>query len=226
MTSGTLLVIGNKTYSSWSLRGWLALRKAGERFEELVLPLDTPEFAERIGRYSASRQVPALHLEGAEVWDSLAIGELMAERHPEAMLLPEDARARALMRCVVAEMHAGFAALRRELPMNCRVRGRQRTISDAVRSDIDRIGALWRQCMDTKPRAGGDWLFGHFTLADAAFVPVALRFHSYGVELDARCQAYLATCLADPDVAAWMADAEREPWVIAEEEVGAPAPGT
>lgn len=212
-----LLVIGNKNYSSWSLRGWLALRKAGADFEERRLPLDTPEFEREIGALSPSRRVPALHDGDLCIWDSMAIGEYANERWAGGSLLPAQASERALARAYMAEMHAGFGALRARLPMNCRAVGRRVEIDGDLQADIDRIFTIWSECLQ---RSGGPWLFGEFSLVDAAYVPVALRFCTYGVEGPPPVQAYVATVLADPDVAAWVEAGKSETEVVAADEAG------
>lgn len=215
--SQPLLVIGNKNYSSWSLRGWLALRKAGVDFEEKRLAMDTPEFHREIGALSPSRRVPALHDGDLCIWDSLAIGEYANERWALGSLLPAQPEERALARSFMAEMHAGFSALRSRMPMNCRAEGRQVDIDEDLEADIDRVCAIWSECL---ARSGGPWLFGEFSLADAAYAPVALRFFNYGVEGPPPVQAYVATVLSDPDVAAWMEAGKSETEVIEADEAG------
>lgn len=218
------LVIGNRNYSSWSLRPWLALRRTGVAFEEVRIPLYAPGSRERVLEYSPSGKVPALRIveDGAAptvVWDSLAICETLAERHPQAGLWPEDSTERALARSISAEMHSGFEALRHELPMNCRAEGRRVGLSEAARADVARVLEIWEGATSKRRRAGS-WLFGPFTIADAMYAPVALRFHSYGIPLPPSAAAYVATVLGDPDVAAWMAAGRRETEVIAAGEVG------
>lgn len=212
------LVIGNKTYSSWSMRGWLAARKTPLPFTERQLWLDTPGFADEIAPLSPSRRVPALHVDGEVIWDSLAIGEYLAERYPEAGLLPADPLARARLRSVCAEMHAGFGSLRATLPFNCRAQGRRVEFGAATSADIVRVCDIWRDCLARSGADGG--LFGGFTLADAMYVPVALRFATYGIALDEPCARYVRWCQADDDVRAWCADAQHETQVIDAEEVG------
>lgn len=212
-----LLVIGNKNYSSWSLRGWLALRKSGADFREKRLPLDTPEFEREIGELSPSRRVPTLHDGELCIWDSLAIAEYANERWAGGGLLPAQASERALARAYMAEMHAGFSALRARMPMNCRATGRQVEIDEDLQANIDRIFAIWSECLQ---RSGGPWLFGEFSLVDAAYVPVALRFCTYGVEGPPPVQAYVATVLADPDVAAWVEAGKSETEVVEADEAG------
>jgi glutathione S-transferase len=207
------LVIGNKNYSSWSLRGWLLATHAGLDFEEVVIPLDRPDTRERIAALCPSGRVPTL-LDGDRViWDSLAIAEYVAEIKPE--LWPTDKGVRAHCRSVSAEMHSGFAALRQYMPMNLRRVNRPRPgeLPAAVAADIARITELWRDCR-ARYGAGGDLLFGGFTIADAMYAPVVTRFSSYGVPLGKVEQKYSAAVEALPSMKAWRAGAAREEWVV------------
>jgi glutathione S-transferase len=215
--SKPLLVIGNKNYSSWSLRGWLALRKAGVDFEELRLPLDTAEFAERIGELSPTRRVPVLREGDLVVADSLAIAEYANERWAGGGLLPADPAARARARAAMAEMHAGFPVLRARMPMNCRAENRTIVIDETLQADIDRVTALWAECLD---RSGGPWLFGQFSLADAMYAPVAIRFLNYSVVLGDAAGDYVATVLGDPDVRDWMQAGRAETEIVEADEAG------
>ncbi|MFT4769589.1 MAG: glutathione S-transferase [Glaciecola sp.] len=213
------LVCGNRNYSSWSLRAWLCLRKAGLNSEVVVLPMDTPEFEARIAEYSPTRRVPVLWIGDELIWDSLAIAETVNERFANASLWPEDPVLRALGRAMAAEMHSGFAALRHALPMNCRATARPVVIEDEVQVDIQRISELWSAAME---RSGSDgWLLGDFSIADAMFAPVAVRFKAYVLDLPEHTQAYVDYWLADPDLQAWMSLARQESWIIEHEEVGA-----
>lgn len=211
------LYIGNKNYSSWSLRPWLALRMAGIAFEEVLIPLGGEGYG--LGRIPAVRavspsgRVPALRLGEVTLWDSLAICEWAAEQRPEAGLWPADAITRALCRSVVCEMHAGFASLRAEAGMNLRRRAAPRAWSDATREDLARLSAVWNDLREAHGHAG-DHLFGGRTLADVFFTPVATRVRSYGIALDEVSARYVDTLLADADFRAWEADALREPWNI------------
>ncbi len=216
--SKPLLVIGNKNYSSWSLRGWLALRKSGADFEELRLPLDTEEFAQRIGELSPTGRVPVLHDGELRIWDSLAIAEYANERWAGGSLLPADAPARAHARAVMAEMHAGFLELRARMPMNCRAEQRRILIDAALQADIDRVCSLWASCL---AQYGGPWLFGGFSLADVMYAPVAIRFSNYQVELPEAALGYRATVFADPDIQAWMDAGRAEPEIVEADEAGA-----
>ena len=211
------LVIGNKNYSSWSLRPWLAARHAGIEFDEIRIALDTPETAAQLQQYSPSTKVPVWREGEFVAWDSLAICEYLAERAP--MLWSADAIARAMARSASAEMHSGFTALRAHMTMNARARGRHVPITPELAAEIDRIEAIWTDCR-RRFGAGGPWLFGAFSIADAMFAPVALRFVTYGVSRPGVVDDYVATLMADPHLQAWIADAEREPEVLEPFECG------
>jgi glutathione S-transferase len=212
------LVIGNRNYSSWSLRGFLAARLAGVPFDEVLVRLSEPTSKAELLKHSPAGRVPVLKHGARVIWDSLAIIEYLAEIRPEAGLWPADPAARAHARSISAEMHAGFSALRAHLPMNLRKslpgKGRDRDVAE----DIERICAL---CADCRARygAGGAFLFGRFSAADVMYTPVATRFRTYAVELEEPSQAYVAAVLARPDFLDWHAAALVEPWVIPEEEV-------
>ncbi|MGD9538711.1 MAG: glutathione S-transferase family protein [Alphaproteobacteria bacterium] len=216
------LVIANKAYSSWSMRAWLALAATGAPFDEVTIPLDRPETRGRILAYSPSAKVPCLIDGDVAVWESLAICEYLAERFPAAGLWPADGKARALARAVSAEMHAGFTALRRTLPMNCRASFAPRAIENAeLAADIARIQALWADCRGRFGQAG-PYLFGSFGIADAMFAPVVTRFLTYGVTVDAASRAYCEAIMAHPLVARWVAEARAETMRIEKYEI-APA---
>ena len=205
-----LLIIGNKNYSSWSLRAWLLLRAFDIDFRELKLPLDTPEFEARIGDYSPSGRVPALHDGAVRVWDSLAIAEYANERWLAGRGWPADAAARAHARAISAEMHAGFTALRQELPLNCRKRVREPVLSADAARDVARVKKIWRTARQHYG-AAGEFLFGDFGIADAMYAPVVLRFISYDVPLDALERSYVDAIAALPALCAWLAEAATEP---------------
>lgn len=205
------LIIGNRNYSSWSLRAWLALRVAGIAFEEHRIPLYLRGSKEEILSYSPAGKVPCLVDGDLHVWDSLAICEYVAEAHPG--LWPEDPKARALARSVSAEMHSGFQALRTHMSMNIRraLPGRGRT-PEAL-AEAGRVIALWSDCLARKaagPQSTGPFLFGRFSIADAMYAPVVLRFRTYGVELPGECRAYAEAILALPAMREWVAAAEAE----------------
>lgn len=213
------LVIANKNYSSWSLRAWLAARKAGLDFEEVLIGLDLPDTRSKILHHSPSGKVPALIDGELRVHDSLAICETLAERLPA--LWPADPIARAHARAVSAEMHAGFMALRSALPMNLRATARHVTPSDAVRADLDRIAAIWRDCRQ-RFGAGGPWLFGAWSIADAMYAPVATRLVTYDLVTPGVVTDYVATVTNDPDFVVWRSAALAEMAVVAADEAGAP----
>ncbi len=216
-----ILVIGNRNYSSWSLRPWLVLRKGGVDFEEQRIALDQPDTAAKIARYSGAGRVPVLVDGTLVVWDSLAICEYAAERWPGVPGWPRQREPRALARAAVCEMHSGFTDLRQELPMNCRGHRRGVVPSPRAAADIARIQWIWAQCR-THHDGSGPWLFGNFGIIDAMFAPVALRFETYGVELDATAAAYVATVCGESAVQEWVAAGRGEPEVLADEERGIP----
>lgn len=214
------LVIGNKNYSSWSLRPWLLMKHAGLDFREIVVPLYRPDSPQAVRQYSPTGKVPALLDGELLVWDSLAVCEHIAEK--TGFGWPKQPAARALARSVSAEMHSGFQDLREQCPMNCRARKRIPTTPQLTR-DVQRVQAIWRECRE-RFGAAGPWLFGSFSIADAMYTPVALRFNTYGIELPADAAAYVTTVTGDRHVADWLRAAQAEPWVIESTEiVGAPA---
>ncbi len=206
------IYIGNKNYSSWSLRAWLMLKQTGTGFREVVIPIARPTTRAEILRHSPSGKVPALVYGAVTVWESLAIGEYLAELFPSARLWPEAREARAAARAASQEMHAGFLPLRRHFPMNMRSVF-DREIIPEIQGDIDRITALWHDCRK-RFGAGGDFLFGHFTIADAMYAPVVSRFHTFKVPLDAEAEAYAAAVTAWPAYQEWLAAARNEPMII------------
>lgn len=211
------LVIGNKNYSSWSLRAWFLLREAGIEFEEQRICLDVDDTRKNLAEVSPSGRVPVLHIDDTAVWDSLAIAETVAERWPDKQLWPSDPDLRAHARSVSAEMHSGFSVLRGKMPMNCRAMGRKVALPDDLTKDIDRVIEIWTDCHQ---RYGGDWLFGSFSVADAMFAPVVLRFRTYGVNLPDSACAYPRRVLESRAMQQWLADAETEVEVIDHDEVG------
>lgn len=202
------LVIGNKNYSSWSLRSWLAMKQSGLDFVEVRIPLDMPTTHQEIRRYSPSGRVPVLRDGELTVWESLAICEYVAERFAP-QLWPEDTAARAVARSVSAEMHAGFERLRESMPMDCRARLCLLGMNPHVQADIDRIIAIWHECRHSFGSCG-EFLFGHFTIADAMFAPIVSRFITYEVKLDAVAQAYVEAVWALPAMQEWVAAASSE----------------
>jgi glutathione S-transferase len=213
------LIIGNKNYSSWSLRAWLLMREAGIEFEEQRVVLDVESTAAELAEYSPSATVPVLQLGELTVWDSLAIAETVAERWPDAQLWPEDAAARAHARSICAEMHSGFATLRSCMPMNCRAMGRKVALPDELTRDIDRIIEIWSVC-HREFQGDNGWLFGDFSIADAMFAPVVLRFRTYGINLPESAGFYPQRLLQSDAMQEWLAAAETETEVIDFEEKG------
>ena len=207
------LVIGNKNYSSWSLRPWLAMKVAGLDFEEILIPLYEGDYKKKILKYSPAGKVPILIDGAVTVWDSLAILEYLAEKFPDRNLWPADKAARARARSVCSEMHSGFMALRKECPMDIRKDSENKSLSDQARSDVARIQRIWSE---TRKQYGkkDDFLFGKFTIADAMFAPVVFRFRTYGMKLDATARAYSNTMLALPALQEWIHAAQEEPYVI------------
>ncbi len=211
------LVIGNKNYSSWSLRPWMLLQHLQLHFAEVQILLDRPDTQGLIRQYSPAGRVPVLCHGELHVWDSIAIGEYLCELTGRG--LPRLAAARAIARAASAEMHGGFMALRTAWPMNARATGRQTPISAALAADIARIDNLWSECRQ-RFGADGPWLFGEYSLADAMYAPVVLRFRTYGAQLSTAAAHYRDTALADPVLRSWIQAAEREPWIIEGDEAG------
>ncbi|HWA00988.1 MAG TPA: glutathione S-transferase family protein [Caulobacterales bacterium] len=218
--SAPILYIGNKNYSSWSMRPWLALRWAGIAFEERVIPLDGPGYgAQKIAgvlAVSPSGRVPVLHADGAVIHDSLAICEWANERAPQAHLWPADRNVRAEARSAAAEMHSGFAALRRDLSMNLRRRlEHSPDFPDDTRADLERLFELWSGLL---ARFHGAFLFGERTIVDAMFAPVATRLRTYAVSCPPDVQAYCAVIFNDAAFQDWERAALSETWTIAKAE--------
>jgi len=205
------LVIGNKNYSSWSFRPWIAMKVAGIPFEERVISLYEPGSREEILRYSSAGKVPVL-LDGENaIWETIAILEYLAERFPKAELWPREAYARAHARAVAAEMHAGFQALRKACPMNMWLPRKQRPQNEEVIENVRRIGAIWWDCLQ---RYGGPFLFGAFGAADAMYAPVVSRLHTYGILVAPKCHAYMDAVMALPAWHEWCDAALKETWIM------------
>ncbi|MFW6076220.1 MAG: glutathione S-transferase family protein [Hyphomicrobiales bacterium] len=217
-TGAPHLVIGNRSYSSWSLRPWIAMRVAGIAFTDEVIPLDEPETKQRIAAHSGAGRVPVLHHGEVTVWESLAILEYLAETWPDAGLWPAATGARAMARAVASEMHAGFPALRRHCPMNMRRARASIELPPDVLDDVRRIEEIWRSCRAAH-ESDGPFLFGRFTNADAMYAPVVNRFDVYAVPVSDGSRDYMEAVKALPAWQAWKAAAEAEPWVIAAEEI-------
>jgi glutathione S-transferase len=219
------LVIGNKNYSSWSMRPWLLMTELGISFEEERLSFNDPEWKARARRFAPTGMVPVLVDGELTIWDTLAIVEYLAERYPGQGVWPAVAAARARARSITAEMHAGFSALRNAMPMNCELRVTMRPLDRAVRADIARVCAIWADCRAQVAPGGGAYLFGAFSAADAFYGPVVRRFVSYGAELPAAAQEYVATMEALPAMRAWMAGALAEKEFVGWEEGFRDGPG-
>ena len=215
------LIIGNRAYSSWSMRGWLAVKHSGEEFEEYVVPMfdaewekrrEGDEFAPSLGK------VPILWDGDCVVWDSIAIIDFLADRVGRELYWPDDESARGMARSMAAEMHSGFANLRRELPMNVRKSFPPIELSDPVRDEIDRILQLWAQA---RARFGGtgNFLLGDWCATDMMFAPVVTRFITYAVPVPSFAAVYMKAVLSHPDVSEWIDKAQDEPWVIEQYEV-------
>ena len=212
------LVIGNKNYSSWSLRPWMALTMAGIPFREPLIPLDTPETAKLIAQHSAAGRVPVLLHGRQTVWESLAIMEYLAELFPEKHLWPKAVSARAIARAVANEMHAGFGALRNACPMNLRRAQKPVPMNEQILKDVTRIEEIWRGCR-TKFGKGGKFLFGRFSIADAMYTPVVTRFDTYAVTVADDTRAYMDTIMNTAAFSAWREAALKETWIVPSDEV-------
>lgn len=215
--SGLTLVVGDRNYSSWSLRAWIFLKVLGLEFNEVRLRLDTPTFKDEIARYGPSGRVPVLRHGDVTVWDSLAICEYVAELTGRGW--PSDRAARARARAVSAEMHSGFPNLRTEWPFNARARHRRTPVTPGLEADIERIDEIWTDCRH-RFGANGPWLFGEYSIADAMYAPVVLRFNTYGAQVSGPARWYMATTLEHPAMQEWLRDARAEDWTNPSEEVG------
>ena len=212
-TDGFVLVIGNKNYSSWSLRAWLALKQLDVAFTEFRIPLDTHEWKREIGKHSPSEMVPVLKMGDRVIWDSLAICEYASEQLAGGRGWPRGAGARAAARSVSAEMHSGFAAMREALPMDCRRRVAGFREPEGAARDIRRIRQIWRWCRENWG-GKGDFLFGDFSIADAMYAPVVSRFHTYGVRTGTVGRAYMDAVMSLDAMQEWMESAAGESEVI------------
>ena len=212
--SGLLeIVIGNRNYSSWSLRGWLAIKHTGLLFTEIFIPLNQPETKAQIAANSKSGLVPVLKVDGHEVWDSLAIIETLNDLAPDAGLWPDDFSTRARARSVSAEMHSGFYPLRRDMLMDLRSTHTGIGHTEGALKNAARISELWTDCRDAYG-AGGDYLFGAWSAADMMYAPVVGRFRTFGIPVDAKVQKYLDAVWAHPDMREWVQSAVDEPYTI------------
>lgn len=219
------LVIANKVHSSWSMRPWLLLKAFGIPFEEVLIPFgptfDDPAWKAEVARYTPAGKVPALIDGEITVWESVAILEYIADRFPETAIWPKDRAARALARSIVAEMHAGFSALRNACPVNLGKRHAPKDRGPKVAADVARVTQIWNDCRKCYG-AGGPFLFGDFTAADAMYAPVCTRFRSYSITVDPVSEAYCDAIYALPAFKAWREAALAEPWIVPEDEVDEP----
>jgi len=212
------LIIGNKNYSSWSLRPWVFLKQNGIAFIEERVPLFVETTNDRLAEYNSDFKVPVLKDGDLIVWDSLSILEYLSENHLQSGGWPQDPRARAVARSVSCEMHSSFMNVRNELPMNCRKIFDNLTLTDEAEREIERITALWRQYR-LQYGANGEWLFGDYSIADAMFAPIALRFHGYNIALGDIEKTYVNNVLKQPCIIEWMDAGKMESEIIAEDEV-------
>lgn len=212
------LVIANKCYSSWSLRPWLLMKQLGVAFDEIIIPLDLPGTKEKVLKHSPAGKVPILIDGDATVWESIAIMEHVGEAYG-APVWPEDRGARAMARSVAAEMHAGFSALRSACPMNLGKKYALRDRGEAVSRDVARFSEIVRQARE-RFGAGGPFLFGAFSAADAMYAPLATRLDTYSIPLDATTRAYVDAILSLPAFQEWRSAALKEEWIVAADEVG------
>jgi len=211
--SRTTLTINSRNYGAWSLRAWLLAKFSGLEFEEILVPMTNSASRAELLLLSPSTLVPRLEHEGATVWDTLAIAEYLNEVRPEAQLLPADRIARAHCRAICGEMHSGFNSMRAALPMNLRAHRSGFKVWSRAQSDIDRITAIWRECLSAY---GGPYLFGARTMADAMYAPVVTRFRTYEVKLDEVSESYCHTIMALPEIQEWVEAARQEPEEIDE----------
>ena len=221
--SGITLVIGNKNYSSWSMRPWVLMKQLGIPFTEKKLRFNSNEWNAEIERWSPSRLVPVLWRGDQAVWDTLAISETLHEWYPGSGVWPKDAQARAFARSASAEMHSGFRDLRSSMPMNIRASYPGKGMKPEVQANIDRIESLWAEARG-RFGAGGPFLFGSFCAADAMYAPVVTRFRTYAVRLGPEAQRYCDAMLAAPGVRAWIDEALQEKEFVADDEPYATAP--
>ncbi len=212
------LVIGNKNYSSWSLRPWLAMTMAGLDFDETLILLDTPDTKRQIAEHSRAGRVPILHHGKVTVWETLAILEYLAETFSEKNLWPKPKAARTVARAISNEMHAGFSSLRNACPMNLRRPPKPVTLNDAIRADVARIEEIWRDCRKTYGK-GGKFLFGRFCNADAMFAPVVTRFETYAIPVAKDTRIYMDAVLATKAFQKWKSAALKETWILPHDEV-------
>jgi len=207
------IIIGNKRYSSWSLRGWLAVKHTGLPFEEIMLQLDTPSFYREIEKYSKARKVPTLVDGDITVWDSAAIIDYCARLAPAKFWWPEDKAAYAFARSIFGEMHSGFMEIRTHMPMNLNGQWRELTFSAALQKELDRVEQLFTECRENYG-TDGDFLFGGFSAADMMFAPLVTRLDTYGVPLGDTAREYVDAVLAYPALQAWAKEGKQETDIV------------
>lgn len=213
------LYIGNQNYSTWSLRAWLLFEQFGLEVDIIKLKLFTADFYATLRDVAQSEKVPTLVDNGLAVWDSIAILEYVNETYLHGKAWPAEAKDRAVARAISAEMHSGFGSLRSEMPMNCRAK-RKVALSEGALKDIARIDAIWSQQVEQHPEG---WLFGAWSIADAMYAPVALRFETYGIELSEQAKRYQQKQLNSSAMQKWLAEASLETDIVEEDEAGVPA---
>jgi glutathione S-transferase len=217
------LVIGNKNYSSWSFRPWIAMKVLGIPFEEILIPfgapLGNPDFRQRLSQYTPAGLVPVLVDGDTHVWETLAIMEYLADKFPEKGVWPADVKLRAQARVLASEMHAGFGALRSECPVNWRRPVRTRELSSAAQANVKRVDEMWSEC---RAKHGGPFLFGKFCAVDAMYAPMVARLNIYGQKMSREALAYMETMMSLPAWAEWRAAALKETWIVPEDEVDWP----
>ncbi len=217
------LIIGNKNYSSWSFRPWIAMKALGIPFDEVLIPFGTPlgnpEFKAKLAAYTPAGLVPVLIDGDVHVWETLAILEYLAETFPDKRVWPVEAKARAEARALASEMHAGFSALRSECPMNLRRPVRTRGLSAAAQANVARLQTMW---IGARAQYGGSFLFGKFCAADAMYAPVVARLFTYGIKVEREALSYMEAVMALPAWAEWKAAALKEEWIVPEDEADWP----
>ena len=212
------LIIGNKNYSTWSLRPWVFMCQNNMEFDEELVSLFVEETDDKLSAYDSDFKVPILQDGDLTVWDSLSILEYLSENHLDGGGYPKDVKARALARSISNEMHSSFFNIRNELQMNCRKKYNNIELSDGAKQEVTRIVDIWRMCRAEFGK-GGEWLFGEYSIADAMFAPIAIRFAGYSIQLDGAAEAYVKSVLKQPCIVDWMRQGRLEKAVIDEDEI-------
>jgi len=212
------LILGNKNYSSWSLRPWLLMDYFNLDFEDIVISLKKEGISERLGKYSDAKKVPVLIDDGPVVWDSLAICEYVSEKNLNGKGWPENLEDRAIARAISAEMHSSFANVRNEMPMNCKAK-RKIKLSEAAKAEVHRIDDIWSEYAKQDVN-GCTFLFGQFSIADCFYAPVVFRFNTYGIEISNAAKTYMNSMLELPSMKKWLAQSIEEEEIIPRSEVG------